>query len=87
MVLTINYVSVHDMTIQDKLLQRQEDAARGLQENQRSRADELRELQSDRATENLRRFLTTDPCLMIALVKMAERSRKAFEILRGGFLR
>ena len=47
----ISNADSHDMTIQEELLQRQEDAARELQENQRSRADELREIQEERASE------------------------------------
>jgi predicted Holliday junction resolvase-like endonuclease len=47
----ISNADSHDMTIQDELLERQEDAARELQENQRSRADELREIQEERDSE------------------------------------
>ncbi|MGD9731490.1 MAG: hypothetical protein AB7U45_04840 [Desulfamplus sp.] len=47
----ISNANAQEMTMQDELLQRQEDASRELQENQRSRAEELREIQSERAEE------------------------------------
>jgi predicted Holliday junction resolvase-like endonuclease len=47
----ISNANAQEMTIQEELLQRQEDAARELQENQRSRTDELREIQKERASE------------------------------------
>ncbi|MGD9732977.1 MAG: hypothetical protein AB7U45_12415 [Desulfamplus sp.] len=47
----ISNADAQEMTMQDELLQQQEDATRELQENQRSRAEELREIQSERASE------------------------------------
>ncbi|MBF0468026.1 MAG: hypothetical protein HQK61_03940 [Desulfamplus sp.] len=50
-ILCCSHANAQEMSIQEELLQRQEDAARELQENQRGRSDELKQIQSERAEE------------------------------------